>query len=707
MEFSYTPPNNQTPLEQFGRNLNQLVLNNKLDPVIGRNKEIRRLIEILSRKTKNNPILIGDPGVGKTAIVEGFVQRIIAKDVPNNLLDKVVYELSLSNLIAGASFQGEFEKRIKAIIKQVEESCGQIILFIDEIHQLIGAGRTQGAMDAANILKPIMARGDFKIIGATTLDEYSQYIEKDGALERRLHKIVVDEPSVQESYTILRGLKSRWEIFHGVKITDSAIVAAVDLSHRYITDRKLPDKAIDLIDEAAAKVKTTMSCEPKILDDYNREIINLETEKAALNQEDSSKNQAAIAQIDQKLQQLKQQQRTMTEQWEQEKSLQKQLIDNKNQILQTEHEITQLQQSAQFEKASKLLYLKLPELQTQNQQLQNQLNQATLVKDKVELDEITNLIAEAYKIPVHKLLVDEKTKLLNLKQEFQNHIIGQDQALELLANAVMRSRVGLQDPDKPIGSFLFLGPTGVGKTEVAKVLANYLFNSEQDLIRIDMSEYLDKHAITKLIGVAPGFVGYERNGLLTEQVRNKPYSVILFDEIEKAHSDVLNLLLQILDYGKIRDGKGRDINFKNTIIIMSSNVCGPAILANKPQPELDQILHTHFRPEFLNRFDEIVYFHPINPNMATKIVTKFLHKLQERLVAQQYQLDFDDSVINYITQHAFDERFGARALKRFVQSHIENWVTKWILEQKLLSNQHMRVVYDSKAQRLELKSTKN
>ncbi|WP_391591518.1 Chaperone protein ClpB (ATP-dependent unfoldase) [[Mycoplasma] cavipharyngis] len=684
MNLTFKKNNDLPPLEQFGRNLNKEVINNKIDPVIGRENEIRRLIEILSRKSKNNPILIGEPGVGKTAIVEGFVQRIVAKDVPTNLLDKEIYEISLSNIISGASMQGQFEERMNSIIKAVQDSNGKIILFIDEIHQLVGAGRTSGAMDAANILKPAMARGDFKIIGATTLNEYRNYIEKDGALERRMQKILVNEPSKNETMTIMRGLKERWELFHGVKILDSAIVAAVNLSDRYITDRMLPDKAIDLIDEAAARIKTDMYSQPKELDVLNREIIHLETERAALAQEDNQNSKERLIEVDQKLDETKNKQKIIHQKWIHEKKLQSELQKNKEQIDRVKSSIERLQMEARFEEASKLLYVSLPNLEKATKVIEDHLqNTSKLVKDKVTQDEVAAVISDAIGIPLNKIVESEKEKLLHLKDILQKEIKGQNNAIELVTNAVLRGRVGINDPNKPIGSFLFLGPTGVGKTEVARALALALFDSKRKMIRIDMSEYMEKHAISKLIGAPPGYVGFEQAGVLTEAIRRTPYSVVLLDEIEKAHSDVLNLLLQILDHGEIKDGQGRLINFKNTILIMTSNIGAKFILDDQKDQALVE-MKRYLRPEFINRLDEIVVFNKLESKIMLSIVQKFMNELVQRLKKDHYFLTYTSECVRKIIEQSYDINYGARPIKRFIQTNIENFLSQQIINDKFV-----------------------
>ncbi|MDR2369551.1 MAG: AAA family ATPase, partial [Mycoplasmataceae bacterium] len=575
MNFNYTPPeDNKNTLSKYARNLNQDVIDNKIDPIIGREEEIRHLIEIISRKTKNNPVLIGEPGVGKTAIVEGLAQRIVNGDVPTNLKDKIIYELSLPSLIAGASFQGQFEERLNNIIKQAKEAHGNIIIFIDEVHQLVGTGRTGGgSMDAANIFKPMMARGEVKIIGATTLKEYRQYIEKDAALERRMQKIFVKEPSKQEALTIMRGLKGRWELFHQVKIHDSALIAAVNMSDRYISDRYLPDKAIDLIDEAAARVKTEMHSLPAELDQINREIIHVETERAALLNETDEKSKHRLKMVEKELEDLKQEQSKRNSEWTKQKNEHQKLIDFKKELELSKQKIERLQIEGEFEKASKLLYVTVPELEKKIKNYEKIIQDEgkQIIRDAVTTNEIAEVISKTTGIPLNKLVMEERTKLLNLHTDLTKRVKGQKEAIDLVSQAVLRGRAGINDPNRPIGSFLFMGPTGVGKTELAKTLAYELFDNEKAMVRFDMSEYMEKHSISKLIGAPPGYVGYEEAGGLTEAVRRHPYSVVLFDEIEKAHSDVLNILLQVLDDGQLKDSQGRLVNFKNTIIIMTTN----------------------------------------------------------------------------------------------------------------------------------------
>ncbi len=702
MEFKQNSgPNAPSPLEQFGRSLNEDVLNGKIDPIIGKESEIRRIIEIISRKTKNNPILIGDPGVGKTAIVEGLAQRIVAKDVPDNLQDKVIWELSLSSLISGASFQGQFEQRLHDVVKQVKNSNGRIIIFIDEIHQLVGAGKTGSgsAMDAANILKPMMARGEIKLIGATTLDEYRQYIEKDAALERRMSKVFVSEPTRQESLTIMRGLKEKWEIYHGVKIHDDALVAAVDMSDRYIPDRFLPDKAIDLIDEAAAKVQTEMHSLPTELDNLRRQILHIETEKAALEKETDTKSLKRLTEISTKLVEMKKREAKLNEEWANEKKELNKVSKLKEEIDNSKQQIEKFQIQGEFAKASKLLYVTIPALEKELERLEKQLQNSGLVRDSVTATEIGEVISKATGIPLSKIVEDEKKKLLDLANELSKSVKGQDETLKKIASAVLRSRAGINDPNRPIGSFLFIGPTGVGKTEVARALARELFDSEKAMVRLDMSEYMEKHSVSKLVGAPPGYVGYEQAGLLTEAVRRKPYCVVLLDEIEKAHPDVLNLLLQVLDEGSLKDSQGRIVNFKNTIIILTSNIGAMSILENKKEDAINE-LKLHLKPEFINRIDEIIIFNPLTDEVIISIVTKLLDQLAARLAQQEIKVSFGDKLKEHIKDVAFDSQFGARPLKRYIQSNIENKLANLIVSNTIKKNNSYSIDYNDKSKEI-------
>lgn len=689
MNFSHTPPeDNKNPLGKYARNLNQDVIDNKIDPIIGRNEEIRRIIEIISRKTKNNPVLIGEPGVGKTAIVEGLAQRIVNKDVPDSLKNKIIYELSLPAIISGASFQGQFEERMNAIVKQVKEANGQIILFIDEIHQLVGMGSSgKSSMDAANILKPMMARGEVKIIGSTTLSEYRQNIEKDAALERRMQKIYVKEPSKQETLTIMRGLKERWELFHQVKIHDSALIAAVNLSERYINERFLPDKAIDLIDEAAAKVKTEIHSLPIELDQINREIIHTETEKAALQSETDTKSKTRLEAVEKQLIVLKKEQKTRHDEWSKQKQEHTKLIELKKQLDDNKQKAERLQSEGEFEKAGKLMYVDTPNLIKQIEAQENKIknNQKVIIRDSVTADEVMEVISKTTGIPLNKLMNDEKTKLMQLKISLGTRVKGQDAAIDLISQAVLRSRAGINDPNRPTGSFLFLGPTGVGKTELAKALAYELFDSQKAMVRFDMSEFMEKHSVSKLIGAPPGYVGYEQAGALTEAIRRRPYSVILFDEIEKAHADVLNILLQVLDDGQLKDSQGRLVNFKNTIIIMTSNIGHSEILEDKSNEAINE-LKKYLKPEFINRIDEIIIFNKLSKKIVNDIVVKLLDELVERLKNDDINIKYTSGVVNKISSEGYDAVYGARPIKRYIQKNIENMLASKIVDNTIIKN---------------------
>ncbi|WP_462215927.1 ATP-dependent Clp protease ATP-binding subunit [Mycoplasmoides genitalium] len=691
MNINFTPAGeNRNFLQEIGRNINDEVLKNKVDPIIGRDNEIRRLIEILSRKSKNNPVLIGEPGVGKTAIVEGFVRRVVSNDVPLNLRDVEIYELSLSGLIAGTKFQGEFEKRINTILKQVKESNGRIILFIDEIHQIVGLGRnsSSGAMDIANILKPMLARGEIKVIGATTLKEYREYIEKDGALERRFQKILINEPSSQEALTIMRGLKTRWELFHNITIFDSALVAAVEMSTRYINERNLPDKAIDLIDEAAAKIKTEMSSEPVAIDSLKREIINLETEYAALKQDKENDNKQSkkeyLEKLKKQLDALKQKRDSLINEWKKEKADFENINKLKKEIEEFQTKLETYQSEGNYESASKILYSDIPRLKKELESAQQKYatSKHDLFKTEVSENEIAEVISQTTGIPLKKLLESEKDKLLHLGDEIKKRVKGQDEAIDAVVNTVIRGRVNINDPNKPIGSFIFLGSTGVGKTELAKSLAEVLFDNEKALIRFDMGEYMEKHSVAKLIGAPPGYIGYEQSGLLTEAVRRKPYSVLLFDEIEKAHPDVTNVLLQVLDDGTLKDSQGRVVNFKNTLIIMTSNLGSNFLLEGKKDLAI-QSLKKHFRPEFINRIDEIVFFNVLEKDTVLSIINSLLAQLSKRLNKQNLFFNFDSNLTEFIYKSSFDQQFGARPIKRFIDHSVATLIAKYILQGKI------------------------
>lgn len=682
---------NQDPkiLDKYARNLNELHVFGKTDPIIGRDEEIRRIIEIISRKQKNNPVLIGEAGVGKTAIIEGLAQRIIKGDVPVNLKEKIIYELDMAALIAGAKFQGEFEERLKAVINKVKDSSGQIILFIDELHLIVGMGKTQGAMDASNILKPLLARGELRCIGATTLDEYREYIEKDGALERRFQRVLIKEPTVTDTISILRGLKERYESYHGVKIHDNALVAAAELSNRYLSDRFLPDKAIDLIDEACAKIKTEIGSIPEPLDDIKRKIIQLEIEKAALTNEKDQQSQQRLEELTIMLAKLKTKAQELELIWDDAK-IQLQIIkDLRFDIKNLKIELEQTQLKGDFNRAGEIQYAILPKLEKKLHMLVNKPKKNELLKEDVTANEIAQVVQRWTNIPVQNLIASEKAKLLKLVDFLKNRIKGQDHVLKLISDAILRSRSGIQNPNRPIGSFIFLGSTGVGKTEVARVLSEYLFGSEKHLIRLDMSEYMEKHSISNLIGAPPGYIGYFQGGQLTEKVRRNPYSVILFDEIEKAHPDIFNILLQILDDGRVSDRHGKVVDFKNTIIIMTSNLGSELLLSNETNDDalILKALKTKFRPELINRIDEIVTFNLLTKPIIKEIINQELKCLISRIEKHKnIKLVFADSVKERILVASYSQQFGARPIKRFIQKNIENLLAKLIIQEKIKEN---------------------
>ena len=677
-------------LNKYGEDLVEKARNQKLDPVIGRDEEIRNIIRILSRKTKNNPVLIGEPGVGKTAAIEGLAQRIVAEDVPEGLKDKKIFALDMGALVAGAKYRGEFEERLKAVLEEVKKSEGNIILFIDELHLIVGAGKTDGAMDASNMLKPMLARGELHCIGATTLDEYRQYIEKDAALERRFQPVMVDEPTVEDTISILRGLKERYEVFHGVKITDSALVAAATLSHRYITDRFLPDKAIDLVDEACALIKTELDSMPSELDEQRRKIMQLEIEESALKKETDNLSKERLETLQKELAELRDTFNTQKAQWDNEKHSVEKLQKLREQIEDVNKQIQKAKQNYDLEKAAQLQYGELPKLQQQLEIEEKSVKESdrSLVHEAVTDDEIARIISRWTGIPVTRLTEGERAKLLTLENQLHKRVVGQDEGVKRVTDAILRSKAGIKDPTKPIGSFLFLGPTGVGKTELAKTLAENLFDDEQNMVRIDMSEYMEKYSVSRLIGAPPGYVGYEEGGQLTEAVRRKPYSVVLFDEIEKAHPDVFNVLLQVLDDGRITDSQGRTVDFKNTILIMTSNIGSPYLLDGidengeiKPeaQSQVMDDLRGHFRPEFLNRLDEIIMFKPLTKSNIGKIVDLMVGELDKRLADQELSLELTDAAKDQVIENGYDPVYGARPLKRYLQKYVETLAARKIL----------------------------
>jgi len=702
------PESTYEALDKFGKDLVELARKGKLDPIIGRDNEIRRAIQILSRRNKNNPILIGEPGVGKTAIAEGIAQRILKGDVPENLKDKTIFSLDMGALVAGAKYRGEFEERLKAVLEEIEKSEGRIILFIDEVHNIVGAGKTEGSMDAGNLLKPMLARGEIKVIGATTIDEYRKYIEKDAALERRFQPVMVDEPTVEDTISILRGLKEKFEIFHGIRITDNAIVTAATMSDRYINDRFLPDKAIDLIDEAAAKVKTEINSMPTELDEVTRRVMQLEIEKVALEKEKDQASKDRLVTLEKELAELNEKKAAFKAQWESEKQEVEKIQNINTEIEKVKLQIADAQRKNDYNKLAELQYGKLPELEKQRsdeeEKAKNQNPDANkLLKQEIDSEEIAEIVGKWTGIPVSKLLQGEREKILHLAEQMMKRVIGQDEAITTISDTIIRSRAGLKDPNRPIGSFIFLGPTGVGKTYLTKTLAFNLFDDESNIIRIDMSEYMDKFSTTRLIGAPPGYVGYEEGGQLTEAVRRKPYSVILFDEIEKAHPDVFNILLQLLDDGRLTDGKGKVVDFKNTIIIMTSNI-GSEIILEDPQvsePTKEAVLNEmkhRFKPEFLNRIDDIIVFKALGKESVKNIISLILDEINDKLKEQYIKIEFTDKALDYIVNEAYDPAYGARPLKRFVQKDIETNLSKMILSNEVPENS--TVVLDSDGEKL-------
>ena len=701
---SDTPEETYDALGKYAQDLVQLARNQKLDPVIGRDSEIRNVIRILSRKTKNNPVLIGEPGVGKTAIAEGLALRIVRGDVPNNLKDRKLFSLDMGALIAGAKFRGEFEERLKAVLNEVKKSEGQIILFIDELHTIVGAGKTEGSMDAGNLLKPMLARGELHCIGATTLDEYHKYIEKDAALERRFQPVMVDEPTVADTISILRGLKERYEVFHGVKIQDQALIAAATLSNRYITDRFLPDKAIDLVDEACAMVRTEIDSMPTELDEISRKIMQYEIEEAALKKETDHLSQEHLAEIQKEMAELRSQFNEMKAKWENEKDAIGKVQKLRSEIEATNAEIEKAERTYDLNKAAELKYGKLPaltkELQEEERIAEEGQKSGSLLRDRVTEEEIARIIGRWTGIPVSRLMEGEREKLLRLPDILHERVIGQDEAVDRVSDAILRSRAGIQDPDRPIGSFLFLGPTGVGKTELAKALAQALFDDEKNMVRIDMTEYMEKYSVSRLIGAPPGYVGYEEGGQLTEAVRRHPYCVVLFDEVEKAHPDVFNVLLQVLDDGRITDSQGRTVDFKNTIIILTSNLGSQAILegigdngeiSEEARSHVQSLLKQQFRPEFLNRLDEIVFYKPLRREEIFSIVDLMVRDLQRRLEEKQLTVELTEAAKDLIVEQCFDPVYGARPLKRYLQSHVETLIAKLIIRDDPMPRTHIVV----------------
>ena len=685
----YNQNEEENVLEKYGRNITNDINARKVDPIIGRDDEIRSITRILSRKTKNNPVLIGEPGVGKTAIVEGLAQRIVKGDVPASLKGKTIWELDMAALIAGAKYRGEFEERLKKILEEIKKSEGEIIMFIDEIHTIVGTGAIEGAMDTGNILKPMLARGEIHVIGATTLNEYRKYIEKDGALERRFQKIIVSEPTVEDTIAILRGLKERFEIHHGVSISDKALVSATTMSNRYITDRYLPDKAIDLVDEACATIRVQMDSVPTELDKLTRKIMKLEIEKEAIKKEKDEISKKRKEEINGELSKLKEKEKILKDDWNKEKEINQNIKDKKSEIDKKRFELEQAENNYDLETAARLRHGTIPKLEKELENLKKQ-NNNKLLSDTVTSDSIADIISKWTNIPITKLISSEKEKILNLESNLNKRVKGQKEALELISDAIIRSRSGIKDPEKPIGSFIFLGPTGVGKTEVAKSLAYELFDDEHHLIRIDMSEYMEKYSVSRLIGAAPGYIGYEEGGQLTEAVRRNPYSIVLFDEIEKAHPDVLNLLLQILDDGRLTDSNGRTVDFKNTIIIMTSNIGSEYILNGEDEKVLPE-LSKYFKPEFINRIDEIVVFKKLSKEVLYEVLDKIINEIDRRLTELNIKIKLSKKAKDYFIENGYDEYFGARPLKRLINRELETKLAKLLIENKIKPNKEVNI----------------